>query len=234
MFGKSLSVSVFVVSFLFILVSTAPASVTHLTDPAFLNPLDTTIDFEDGFSTGVLANDFYNPPVRFSRDDEPDGLVSLLEYNNAHSGSVVLISSGPSIGPNRYPYTSTNTVPSHLNLEFSSPVSEIGAYFGFNSGDSPFDMTLSIFDEGHVLIDSFSLETEPGLNINQFIGMKIDDEHSIIKYVLFQHNGDSTIPVVIDDLTFSNVVQIVPAPSAALMAGIGIASVTWLRRRRAI
>jgi hypothetical protein len=210
----------------------APALVTQLYSSSELNPSDITIGFDDGSDYDV-ANVRYqvSDGVTFSRDDGKD--VYLFDWQGRGLDTTSLPNVLATVGAEALPESDSpapGPVP-HLNVSFLSPMTEIGAYFGNDAGGGFTEMTLSIFDQSSSTWLSVLVTPNENFSVDQFIGLRSDIPFTLAR---FEHNA-SWLPIVIDDLSFSNVTPtVVPVPSAVLLGCIGIATVRWLRKRKSL
>ena len=108
----------------------------------------------------------------------------------------------------------------HLNATFSSPIYELGAFFGNDQGYGYTATTLSIFDPDGVLLGSVVVPTNNNMSVDQFIGLRSDMAFYSAR---FENNGD-WLCIILDDMTFT-----VPEPATICLLGLGV---IILRRRQ--
>jgi hypothetical protein len=166
-----------------------------LESPGQFSEGSTTIDF-DGFPDLTIVNDLYlQQGVRFTRDD----------------GQVIFISDWAALGrattspPNVVATIGLDPVPfvDHLNLVFTTPAFEVGAFFGNDQDPSFHSITLSVYDAVDNLIGSVTVPTNANTHVDQFVGLR-----SEVPFVRarFQNNQPSlTYAVVLDDVIFTPV-----------------------------
>jgi hypothetical protein len=201
---------------------------TQLNSPADFSGAVTTINFDSASQGDDATNLYLSQGVGFSRDDE--GTVTIYNWDADGLSTVslpnVLRSNNPAGGEPGELLKDNSVITSHLNMSFTGPVYDIGTYFG---GDYPLsfsEITLSVYDQTHSFIGSVSVTPNENISVDQFIGL-----HSSTGVWFARLYQPGSYPIVIDDLSFTGI-AIVPAPSAMLLGGIGVAFVTWLRRRR--
>src|SRR3972149_3524733 len=182
------------------------AIVVKLTSPnQFIYPT-TTIDFDDG-PHGTVANSRYlSQGVEFSRDDGFEILLgdwqSLWRVTTSPPNVIATAKPSPS-GP---PWVM------HLIATFSSPIFELGAFFGNDQGYGYTATTLSVFDSDGVPLGSVTVPTNDNTSVDQFIGLRSDVPFYSAR---FENNG-IWLCVCIDDITFA-----VPEPSTLLLLSLG-------------
>lgn len=188
------------------------ATIVQLTSPAeFIYPT-TTIDFDDGPHRTVANTRYLAEGVEFSRDD---GFEILLDD---WQGQVT--TSPPNVIATVKFLPSIPTWVMHLNATFSSPIYELGAFFGNDQGYGYTATTLSIFDPDGVLLGSVVVPTNNNMSVDQFIGLRSDMAFYSAR---FENNGD-WLCIVLDDMTFT-----VPEPATICLLGLGV---IILRRRQ--
>jgi hypothetical protein len=194
----------------------ARAAVLRLDSPAQFSPPLTTIDFEDYPHLTAADTLYESQGVRFSRDDGGQTAIYDPTGYSAHSGDMFLATPGWPGAP-QGPST-------HLNVEFGTPVREVGAFFG-NDRDGPavFDsLRLSVFGAAGESLGTVSVVSNRNGDTDQFIGLRSDTPFVRAR---FEHDAPQ-YGVGIDDLSFTAV----PEPGALWAAGVGAAG-SVLRRR---
>jgi hypothetical protein len=116
----------------------------------------------------------------------------------------------------------------YLDLLFTSPTFEVGAYFGNDQGLQPtLQMQISAFDITGALIGTVLVDENANTDVDQFAGLRSDSTpfyRARFEHLLAQ--GD--ISVVLDDVRFTSAV---PEPAGAGLLGFGL--VLLARRQRA-
>jgi len=115
-----------------------------------------------------------------------------------------------------------------VRVDFDTPMTmaSIRAYDGGGDDDR---LVLNAYDSSNNLVDSDSVGTY-GYDF-AFPGETASVSASEIAYITFQAT-ETYSGLFFDDLTFER--QVIPAPGAILLGGIGIGLVGWLRRRRTL
>ena len=126
-----------------------------------------------------------------------------------------------------------NGAVTHLNLNSTTPLTSIGAYFGNDQNDPDFtQIRLSAWDASNTLLGSVTVSANQNTSVDQFIGLRSDTPFSRVRLENLDATGAPSRynSVVIDNLTF----VAVPEPSARtlfLTTLLGLGVVGWRRRR---
>ena len=190
------------------------AQITQLTNPSQYQGSITQIDFDNAASGSLATNLFLSDGVVFTRDDGFDPVI-ISPTNLATS------SPANAIGTIGLPPTGFTN---HLNVVFTQPTLEVGAFFGNDQFASFTQMTLSIFDSAG-LIGSVNLADNNNDDVDQFLGVQ-----STVPFTMARFEHDAVdLAVVIDDLGFTSV----PEPSSAtLLVLISFCCFSIHRRRQ--
>jgi len=172
---------------------TAANTIVQLHSPTQFNYPVTTIDFDDGPHKTVANTRYLSQGVEFSRDDG----YEIVLYDQSGSGQATT-SLPNTLSTTKYP---APTWVMHLNVDFSYPIFELGAFFGNDEPDWGFKkITLSAFDENGSVLGSVSMYSNRNDIVDQFIGLRSDVPVSSAR---FSQDG-KWCAVSIDDLTFRN------------------------------
>jgi PEP-CTERM motif len=206
-----------------ILVSQAQAT-DVLTGPGNFSGPTTTITF-DGIPSGTIINTLYSASgVGFFRDDGqpiPAWDWSALGRVTTSPPNVLATILGSFIGG------SASTFTNIVNVDFLSPVYQVGAYFG-NDQAAGFTTTLSLFDASNNLVGSYSLAGNGNTSVDQFLGLE-----SSAPFVRAEFTNNLTfLSVVLDNLEFSATPPSVPEPDTLALLGLGVFGVAAVRRRK--
>jgi hypothetical protein len=197
-----------------LLITSVPgaAAIVPLTSPAeFIYPAN-TIDFDDGPHETVANTRYLSQGVEFSRDDGFEIVLYDVGQDTTSPPNVLAtVKTSPS-GP---PWVM------HLNTTFSSPIFELGAFFGNDQGYGYTATTLKVFDCDGALLGSVRVPTNNNNKVDQFIGLRSNIPFYSAR---FENNG-IWLAVLIDDMTFT-----IPEPTTVLLLGLG--SLSLLRKRK--
>jgi hypothetical protein len=201
------------------------ASITSVSSPSQFIGSPTTIDFDSSPHMTIANSLFAGQGVLFGRDDGQNVFIydwAAIQRVTTSSPNVLGTTSGPG---------SPSWV-THLNVSFSSPAFEIGAFFGNDQGDGYTQTTLSVFDASNQLLGSVTLGTNNNVSVDQFIGLRSDVPFVSAR---FQNNG-SFYAVALDDFVFSPVASPqVPEPATfiiwSLLGALAITAGRWRQRK---
>ena len=117
----------------------------------------------------------------------------------------------------------------YLDLLFTSPTLEVGAWFGNDQGLQPtMQMQLSVFDAADMLIGFVLVDVNANTSVDQFAGLRSDSTpfyRARFENILAQ--GD--LSVVLDDVRFTTPI---PEPSSSILVGLGLIALTARQRRK--
>ncbi|MDD5064327.1 MAG: PEP-CTERM sorting domain-containing protein [Phycisphaerae bacterium] len=182
------------------------ADIIQLMSPSEFIYSATTLSFDDGPSGAAANTRYLDKGVEFSRDDGYD----IFLYDVQSLGDVT--TSPPNVIATVAKFPAITTWAMHLNAIFSSPIYELGAFFGNDQGYGYTATTLSIFDIDGVLLDSVVVPTNNNTNVDQFIGLRSD---VAFYFARFENNGE-WLAVNLDDMVFT-----VPEPATVFLLGLG-------------
>ncbi len=205
-----------------LLARSVSAGVIPLGSPASFSAGATTIDFDDVAASALANTRYAGEGVTFSRDDG-EGVVifdwDALGRTTASSPNVLGTISDLALGANGFV--------THLNVNFSSTVFEVGAFFGNDQGfDGYTQTTLTLFDAADAVLGSLVLATNDNTSVDQFLGLRSDVP---IARARFNNNG-TDLSVVIDDLVFGGAAAAATPGTLFLLVG-GLAALAGVRRR---
>jgi hypothetical protein len=114
------------------------------------------------------------------------------------------------------------TMEASIELTFDAPVARVGA---FVTGEAGSQITLDVYGEGDVLLESASVGAVPVDDwIDNFLGLERDE--GIVRIVFRGH--DFGIDALLFDTTF---ITNVPEPATALLVALGLAALAVFRPR---
>jgi hypothetical protein len=179
-----------------------------------------TINF-DGYPDKTVANTlFLDQGVAFTRDDGSAIFLSdwtALERTTTSPNNVLSTELVEDVN------TSYAT---HLNMIFSSPLFDLGAYFGNDQIFSGFPLgdfssaRLSAYDLSDQLLGSVIVGVNHNTSVDQFIGIHSDVPFSRVRFENLSDLGSASqyYNVVVDDLLFAPV----PEPSTSCLLFLGL------------
>ena len=116
-----------------------------------------------------------------------------------------------------------------LNVTFTSPVHEIGMFFGNDDFNFHFDAILEVFNAASVSLGKIQVPVNRNDFVDQYLGVRSDTP---IKYaaISYQRPQAQQLAVYIDDFTIGT--AIVPEPTSAAIASLLILAAGLRRHRR--
>lgn len=203
--------------------ATAVGPVTELLGPSEFNLPSTVIDF-DAAADATAANTLYLAQgVEFQNTGAPVPIVDWASIPR-------VTTSPPNVIATVDNYQGTGSdFSDFLDLFFTSPTQEVGAYFGNDQGLQPtMQMQLSVFDVNDALIGFVLVDVNANTSVDQFAGLRSDSTpfyRARFEHILAQ--GD--LSIVLDDVRFTSPV---PEPSSLALLGCGLGVLARLRRKR--
>jgi hypothetical protein len=189
-----------------------------------------------GATQAVVTYDFSAMGFSDGQNVEPLSLDSLV-ITSEQGATFYQTSYGGGIGSgNSYGGTVTGNT-GDLYLTFSTPIDYISVTAGNGAGDSDaFSLYLYEFGTNNFL-GRYDTPVFGGAAEPQWYTLSVSASN--VGYVLWDPGNSGNLPgvmgspyggVVMTDLAYN----VIPAPGAVLLGGIGVAFVGWLRRRRTL
>lgn len=190
------------------------APVTSSADPALSG--GTVIDFESqapgSFTSLTIGNVTFSP-------SGGDGSGNIAPWGGSYNATGVYALENGAIG-----FTS-------LTLTFASPVSA----FGFNWGASNEDWSLTAYDSGSALLESYILPQTWWSNAGEFYGLNTANISYAVLTQLTHVNDAGTDWIIMDNFTFADggtgPGPAVPEPSTLLLLAGGLAGLCFARKK---
>ena len=190
----------------------ANAAISYGTPSPNLSPtFGTLVNFDDkATGTQVFWNDYVSMGV--ASITELTGAGQLFARYDGSQSQPNYVGTGPTyeVGSPSLGWDGT------IQIDLGLPASMVGIGVANSKGSHE---TLSVYDNWGNLLESHTVTT--GVNVYAVITRSSYDISRL------RINGDS---FAIDDLQFN----VIPAPGAILLGGIGVGLVGWLRRRRTL
>ena len=193
----------------------AVAQVTPLTSPSEFTAPRAQINFDDRQSETAANTAYSSLGVTFRNiGDAPIPIYNWQELGRLTTSqpNVIATVSSSVGGQSRYsPY---------LDVIFSSPTTEVGAYFGNDQGPAAIPtIRLSVFDASDQLIGSISATPNGNTSVDQFIGLR--SSRPFVR-ARFENVPDNFYSIVLDDLTFSAAPPPPPVSTlSSILTGVG-------------
>lgn len=189
-------------------------------------PQASTLTFEGHGDLTAVNSAYAGQGIVFSRDDGD----RVFAYNWTALGRQTV---SPDMVLATIVIPGVNGAVTHLNLESSTPLTSIGAYFGNDQNDPDFtQIRLSAWDASNTLLGSVTVTANQNTSVDQFIGLRSDAPFTRVRFENLDATGSPSRynSVVIDNLTFVSV----PEPSVRALfalALLGLGFMGWQRGR---
>lgn len=192
------------------------AAIVQLDSPDDFISDVTTLCFDEVPGKTVVNDLYLSQGIGFSRDD--GYAVPIKDWSELGR----FTTSRPNVISTVKGTFEGQEVPSwsmHLNVDFSTPMTELGCYFGNDQGGYT-AMTLTVYDEAMTVLGSVSVSPNDNTIVDQFIGLSSDIPFSSARL----ENDSTWLSVAVDDVSFG-----VPEPGTVSLLGLGCLAL--LRRK---
>jgi hypothetical protein len=203
------------------------AAVLQLAGPGDFSAGATVIDFDDATQPTAANTLYLSLGVEFQNTGAPVPIQDWTALGRTTTSPTNVIATVDDLDGTGSEFSS------YLDLFFTDPTTEIGAYFGNDQGIQPtMQMLLSVYTNANDALPSgfVTVAVNANTSVDQFVGLRSDIPFARARFENILAQGD--LSVVLDDVIFYPSAAPVPEPSSLALMSLGAAPLLARLRRR--